>query len=97
MSFFLYMGWEGSVQGFGGYALDEWDKKLGKRLDKQGITGQLIAEIIDVVGVESWEDLKGKYVRIERGEGLGEKITGIGNLINDKWFYIEDFLARFDG
>ena len=37
------------------------------------------------MGVEKWEDLVGKYIRVE-SEGLGGGIVKIGNIIENKWF-----------
>lgn len=48
---------------------------------------EFISKILDVVGVNKWEDLPGKYIRYE-DDGRGSGITKIGNIINDKWFYI---------
>lgn len=60
--------------------------------------GGLVAmmKIMDVVGVERWEDLKGKYVRVVDC-GLGSSITRIGNIIEDKWFDIDEFFKSYEG
>lgn len=89
MSFFLYLEFDGGGVGFGGYALDEYDKALEKRVGV-GISLDLIKEILEVVGVEKWEDLKGKHIRVD-SEGWGGKALGIGNLMKDKWFYPKEF------
>lgn len=60
------------AQSFGGYA-------LGKEY-----TNYVIKGILKTVGVDNWEDLKGKHVRVER-ERLG-KVLKIGNLLEDNWF-----------
>ena len=89
MTCFLYLKQEGSGQGFGGYGLDAKPLK-----DKQGhygdrrpskFAGFWIKRILETVGVEKWEDLSGKHIRVD-GEEFGD-ILGIGNIINDKWFY----------
>lgn len=49
-----------------------------------------IIRIMDVVGVEALEDMKGKYVRIA-SKGLGSSVKIIGNIISDKWFDYESF------
>lgn len=51
---------------------------------------EAMMRIMNTVGVERWEDLKGKYCRVEK-VGLGEPITKIGNLIEDKWFNLREF------
>jgi len=50
--------------------------------------------IMDVVGVERWEDLKGKYVRFV-ADGWGSSVKKIGNIIEDKWFDIEEFFKEY--
>ena len=51
---------------------------------------EVISRILDVVGVDNWEDLPGKYIRI-KDDGLGSTIDEIGNLMEEKWFNIRDF------
>ena len=80
----------------GGYALGSPDNLgiglLSKRsLTFKGIT--LISKILDTVGVATWEDLHGEYIRVERIEdnGLGSHVTKFGNLIEDKWIDLDDY------
>ena len=54
---------------------------------------EFISKILDVVGVNNWEDLSGKYIRYE-DDGRGSGITKIGNIIDDKWFDIEEFFGN---
>lgn len=54
-----------------------------------------VRENMEVVGVRSWEDLKGKYVRYE-DNGWGSRITKIGNIIKDDWIDIDDFMKNYD-
>ena len=75
---FVYLEWESAGIGFGGYVLG----------GQSGI--DFIKEILDVVGVGKWEDLKGKYVRVET-DGLGSPCNGIGNILKDKWIYPKEF------
>ena len=77
---------------FGGYALDEFDKSKNKRIVQQK-GAEAVQRILEVVGVDSWEKLKGKYVRVET-KGLGSPITKIGNIMKDEWV---DFLTFFKG
>ena len=53
---------------------------------------EAMARIMDVVGVSRWEDLKGKYCRIERI--CEEGIIKIGHIIKDKWFDIDQFFKE---
>lgn len=49
-----------------------------------------IMQIMNVVGVDHFNDMKGKYIRIE-DEGWGCPIHKIGNIIEDKWFDYHEF------
>ena len=87
---FLYLVQTGSGQGFGGYVLDDIPKK-NERGDRVGdrrssiLCGFWIKRILEVVGVDKWEALVGKHIRVD-GTNFGT-ITGIGHIIEDKWFY----------
>lgn len=74
---------------FGGYGLDTYDKVSKKRIC-YAYGMQLIVEIMKTVGVEKWEDLTGKYIRVV-DEGYNTPIRKIGNLMEDKWFDINEF------
>ena len=52
-----------------------------------------IMKIMDTVGVECWEDLKGKYVRCKIND-WGGAVDEIGNLIKNKWFNIREFFSN---
>ena len=47
-------------------------------------------EIMNVVGVERFNDMKGKYIRVAT-EGWGSTVKIIGNIIEDKWFDVTTF------
>lgn len=50
--------------------------------------------IMNVVGVHKWEDLKGKYCRIKT-EGWGSTVSVIGNIIENKWFDMKKFFEEY--
>ena len=78
--------------GFGGFALDQWDQAQKRRIGTAyGL--QFIAEILRVVGVDSWEKLKGKHVRVET-EGWGGRILRLGNILEDEWFDPKELADR---
>ena len=89
MTCLIYCEFENGACAYGGYALDTFDKTQKKRVGV-GKSIEAIMRILDCVGVDSWEQLKGKYIRIEH-TGWGGGITKIGNLIKDKWFSFEEF------
>ena len=53
-------------------------------------------KIMDTVGVDKWEDLEGKYVRV-KSDGWGSTMCCIGNIIEDKWFDLKEFVKKDDG
>ena len=64
--------------------------------DSSGTFGVALMKIMDTVGVERWEDLKGKHIRIV-DDGWGSKITKIGHFMNDKWFDLAEFFKENKG
>ena len=53
---------------------------------------EYLMRIMDTVGVEKFQELKGKYVRVAT-KGWGSSVKIIGNIINDKWFDAETFFT----
>lgn len=51
---------------------------------------EYLMRIMDTVGVEKFQDLKGKYVRVAT-KGWGDQVKIIGNILKDKWFDAETF------
>ena len=51
---------------------------------------EAMMRIMDVVGVDKWEDLKDKYIRVE-SNGRGRTVKKIGHITSDKWFDIDEF------
>lgn len=76
---------------FGGYVFGKG--YLGAKDDfwKGSAAGlEYIMRVMDVVGVERFQDLKGKYVRVAH-KGLGSSVRIIGNITKEKWFDAESF------
>ena len=89
----LAMTLEGSGWGvvYGGYCLGHG--YLGAdHFDGSASGLESIMRIMDVIGVERFQDLKGKYVRVAT-KGWGGPVKIIGNILKDKWFDIETFFA----
>ena len=51
---------------------------------------EYLIRIMDTVGVEKFQNLKGKYIRVAT-KGWGSSVKIIGNIIKDKWFDAETF------
>lgn len=81
---------DSGCQGFGGYSLDNPVKDPnGKHMGREGTAYgmKFIQRILTVVGVNTWEDLKGQHCRVE---GSFDKIERIGHLIKNVWFDPKD-------
>lgn len=89
---FVDISCHGGSCGIGGYALDQYDSTLRTRVYSPK-SMEIISKILEVVGVDSWEDLKGKYIRV-KDEGWCSTINEIGNLMDDKWFNFRDFFSE---
>lgn len=86
MTFSLSMKWGACGQSFGGYCLDGKGGEIGH--EKSILC---LRRIIETVGVEKWEDLKGKLVRIKKESEFSGSIQEIGNILDEKWFNVGDF------
>ena len=53
---------------------------------------EYLIRIMDTVGVERFQNLKGKYVRVAT-KGWGGSVKIIGNIIKDQWFDAETFFS----
>ena len=92
MTFYIYIRLQGGSCGIGGYSLQEYNEQQEKiTYSDKGLDA--IKQILDVVGVDSWEELKGKYIRV-KDNGWGESIDEIGNLIENKWFNLRKFFQE---
>lgn len=95
LSIWLHVEGKGWGCGIGG-----WANGIGylgsKNWKGNGSAIVAMMKIMDVVGVERWEDLKGKYIRV-KSEGWGGTIDEIGNLIDDKWFNLRSFYETDHG
>lgn len=92
---FLFLKLEVGSQGFGGYGLDEYDKIAQRRIDRNGMGLEYIKKILETVGVDSWEKLKGKHIRILKDDTWNSPITGIGHIIEDKWFEPKKWFSQY--
>lgn len=74
---------------YGGYCIGHG--YLGAKEFKGYAKGnEAIMRIMDVVGVDRWENMKGKYCRVET-HGCGGIISKIGNIMEEKWFDAKTF------
>ena len=84
----IHLDYGGSGQGFGGHAL-YLPKSYKHHTIKGDFAGHFIFRAMEVGGVERWDNLKGKTVRVRIEDGLA---TAIGHIVKDDWFCpSEDF------
>ena len=95
MTFMIYIDIsESGGCGVGGYAIDNYDRETkGRKYTAKGL--ESISKILEVVGVDTWEQLKGQYIRV-KDSGWGKTIDEIGNLMEDKWFNLREFFSKED-
>lgn len=92
MTFMIYINADVFTCGVGGYCLDEFNSATQTRVFRAE-SMEAISKVLEVVGVDKWEDLPGKYIRFE-DNGWGSKTTKIGNIIADKWFDLKEFFGK---
>lgn len=91
MTFMIYIDAGDFSCGVGGFCLDEFNTTTQTRVFRAE-SMEAISKILDVVGVDKWEDLPGKHIRFEDA-GWGSTVTKIGNIITDKWFDMKNFFS----
>lgn len=90
-TFSIAVEYDSSGQSFGNYSLDDWSEKEKKRIGTRwGL--ELLMNILETVGVDNWEDLKGQYIRVEADN---THIERIGHIIKDKWFSPKELAEKF--
>lgn len=77
----LFLDYGGSGQGFGGYVL--YMPKSWKHHKLESPAGHFIFRCMEIAGVDKWEQLKGKTIRV-KGDHSG--IEAIGHIVKDDWF-----------
>ena len=92
LTFDLSLVGSGWGVGYGGYVIGK-GYVGAKEFAAEGKGLVALMRIMDTVGVEKWEDLKGKYVRVVT-EGWGSTVTTIGNILEDKWFNAREFFSE---
>jgi hypothetical protein len=85
-TFYINLDYGGSGQGFGGYGMCDpvFDEPGHKFRCRRGTAfgAEAIMRLLKVVGVEKWEDLKGKSVRADCEH---TKVHRLGHYLKDEW------------
>lgn len=85
----LDLDYGGSGQGFGGYAL--YLPKSFSHHELMSCAGHFLFRVMEVAGVERWDQLPGKTVRVVANHRGVEKI---GHIVKDDWFCPRDDFAK---
>lgn len=93
LTFYISVCGNGLSVNIGGYSIANGYLGANEFRAENGNGLVAMMKIMDVVGVERWEDLQGKYCRI-KSYGLGSTVKTIGNIIEDKWFDIGNYFAE---
>jgi hypothetical protein len=87
LSAWVHLDYGGESQDFGGLVL--YVPKTFTHHKIESVSGHFIYRVMQVAGVERWEDLKGKTVRVKASHS---KVAAIGHIVKDDWFNpAEDF------
>lgn len=80
-------GWSTNI---GCFYLD-WKDDTLKRVPAV-YTAVVIRSLLETVGVKSWSELVGKYIRIDDNDKRSSPVTKIANLMKDNWINIRDIV-----
>lgn len=93
LTFDIFVDGSGWSCAIGGYCIGHGYLGASEFTAENGHGLEAMMHIMNVVGVDRWENLVGKYCRVQ-SDGWGSTIKVIGNIIEDKWFDLEKFFEE---
>jgi hypothetical protein len=84
LTFMIHLDYGRAGQGFGGYNLPSTN----------GFCAVAIRRVLEVLGVRSWEELKGLHVRADADSA---HVYRLGNIITDEWVDLKALAESFEG
>lgn len=88
----LSLNYGNSCQGFGGYVL--YLPKGWRHHSAWGLVGHFIYRCLEIAGVDKWDDLEGRTIRVKHDKS---KVYAIGHILKDDWFCPEEDFKNLDG
>lgn len=82
----------GSCQGAGGYTLDGPVRNNGEFVGRFGTAAgmQFVMRVLTTVGVEHWEQLPGRHIKVKHNFN---EVRAISHILKDNWFDFKEFFA----
>ena len=93
LTFDIFVDGSGWSCAIGGYRIGRGYLGASEFVAENGYGLEAMMHIMNVVGVDRWENLVGKYCRV-KSDGWGSTIKVIGNIVEDKWFDLEKFFEE---
>ena len=94
LSSWVDLDYGGSCQAFGGFSL-YLPKDFKHAMSQKNYAGHFIWRVMEVAGVERWDQLAGKTVRVRSEHN---KVHALGHIVKDDWFDpSRDFAAMKEG
>lgn len=84
----LTLDYSGSGQGFGGYTL--YLPEGFSHHNLMSPAGHFLFRVMQIAGVESWDKLKGRSIRVR---ATHNGVEAIGHIVKDDWFCPKDDFA----
>lgn len=95
MIFYVHCSGDGWGQGFGGRILDQPEEPGNYKNERRTASGfgiVAIRAILEAVGVDTWEELRGKNARLDHQH---DKALRIGHIVKDQWADLDEIAERF--